>query len=217
MFDCEGIMLPDGERHLTAQLRNKRKNPTVDGRGSYQYGKLERALKWVEGDRVAVDVGAHVGLWSMHLVRRFDRVLAFEPMRLHRQCFKCNVAELHRVRLYACALGERYRQVGMTLDAGSSGNTCVGGAGSVPVCVFDELQPDIDDVDFVKVDCEGFELFVLKGAQAMLERCRPCVIVEQKPGRAQRYGLRETEAVDFLVGLGATLRDEISGDFILSW
>ena len=39
----------------------------------------------------------------------------------------------------------------------------------------------------------------------------------QKPGKARKFGLGDTEAVDFLIGLGATLRDEIGGDYILSW
>ena len=217
MFQCEGIMLPDGEMHLVAQLRDKRKNPTVDGRGSYQKRKRDRALSYAAGRRVAVDVGAHVGLWSMDLVKRFERVIAFEPVRAHRACFERNVPDRDRVKLYACALGREAGTAGLSNDPLSSGDTHLQGAGETPVCAFDDLLPEIDRVDFVKLDCEGYELFALHGMRRMLERCRPAVIVEQKPGKAQKYGVLETAAVDVLTAMGAELRVAMSGDYILSW
>ena len=76
---------------------------------------------------------------------------------------------------------------------------------------------DLQDVDFIKLDCEGYELFALRGAEETLKRCRPCVIVEQKPNRAQRFGLPQTGAVDYLQSLGAKLRAKMAGDYILSF
>jgi hypothetical protein len=43
------------------------------------------------------------------------------------------------------------------------------------------------------------------------------VIVEQKPGHAQKYGFGETQAVDYLQSLGAVLKAKKAGDFILGW
>ena len=71
--------------------------------------------------------------------------------------------------------------------------------------------------NLVKIDCEGWELPVLRGAEVTLRCCKPTVIVEQKPGRAQRFGHADTGAVDYLQSLGAKLRAELSGDYILSW
>jgi hypothetical protein len=50
-----------------------------------------------------------------------------------------------------------------------------------------------------------------------LKRCKPCVMVEQKPGRAEKFGLARTEAVTYLQSLGAVLRKEMSGDYLLTW
>jgi hypothetical protein len=97
----------------------------------------------------------------------------------------------------------------------SSGDTRVAGEGDIPLERLDTFK--LEDVDFIKLDCEGYELFALRGAEETLKRCRPCVIVEQKPGRGQRFGLAERGAVDYLQRLGAKLRKEMSGDFILSW
>jgi FkbM family methyltransferase len=128
------------------------------------------------------------------------------------------------VTLHACALGEKEGWVSMKTAPTSSGDTFVtghsmlaevAGAGDIPMKRLDDFG--FQDVDFLKVDCEGYELFVLRGAEEMLKRCRPCVIVEQKPGHAQKFGLPETAAVPYLQSLGAALLQEISGDFILAW
>ena len=81
--------------------------------------------------------------------------------------------------------------------------------------VVGELAPCLD---FLKVDCEGYELQVLQGAERTLRLNNPCVIVEQKQHIMSRnYGTSGTPAVDFLLSLGAVVRKTISGDWILSW
>jgi FkbM family methyltransferase len=217
MINHRGVFLPDGETHLTQWM--DKVNIIVDGKPTYQYGKLEKALGYVRNWRTAVDVGAHCGLWSAHLVKRFRCVHAFEPVAAHRECFMANIPNFESTNLYnglhSCALGEREGKVSIHTSETSSGDSWVSGKGDIPMRRLDELA--LQDVDFIKLDCEGYELFALRGAEETIKRCHPCVIVEQKPGRAQKFGLPETGAVDYLIGLGAKLRATLSGDFVLSW
>jgi hypothetical protein len=97
----------------------------------------------------------------------------------------------------------------------SSGDSWVNGEGDIPLKRLDSF--DLHDVDFIKLDCEGFEVFALRGGEETLKRCHPVVCVEQKPGRAQKFGLQETEAVTYLQSLGAKLLHKMSGDYILGW
>ena len=76
MFQHQGIWLPDGEKHFPEWM--SKNGELIDGRGTYQIRKLREAMKWVRHWRLAVDVGAHVGLWSMQLAARFGHVQAFE-------------------------------------------------------------------------------------------------------------------------------------------
>lgn len=213
MKQLGGVWLPDGETHLVDWM--KKTNRLVDGKLTYQYHKLEAALGYVKEWRGAVDVGAHCGLWSMHLADRFALLYAFEPVAAHRECFNMNVLGAAGVYLHPCALGESDGSVSIHTAPTSSGDSWVNGRGEIPLRRLDDFG--ITDVDFLKLDCEGYELFALRGAEETLIRCRPCVIVEQKPGRAQKFGLPERGAVDYLQKLGAKLRKEMSGDFILSW
>lgn len=204
--------MPEGETHLVEWMQKM--NKVVDGKLTYQYHKLEAALPWVKERRIAVDVGAHCGLWSMHLVKLFEWVHAFEPVARHRDCFMMNVAKPNHT-LYPCALGTEEKMVNIYTAPTSSGDSWVDGEGDIPMRRLDDW--DFMDVDFVKLDCEGYEYFALKGGEQMLMRCKPCVLVEQKSGHAQKFGLEETQAVKFLQGHGAKLRKVISGDYILSW
>jgi len=222
MKQIGGVWLPDGEMHLVDWMQKM--NRAVDGKLTYQYHKLDAALGYVKAWRGAVDVGAHCGLWSMHLVKRFRTVHAFEPVAAHRECWQRNVEppiydalEQRGAYLHSCALGEKDGSVSIHTSPDSSGDSWVEGAGAIPMRRLDDALPVGFVVDFIKLDCEGYELLALRGGEEMLKRCRPAVIVEQKPGRAQKFGLPETGAVDYLQGLGAKLRREMSGDYLMSW
>lgn len=212
MKNYRGLWLPDGETHLTAWMDQR--NEIIDGKPTYQHHKLQAALAHVKQWRGAVDVGAHCGLWSMHLGKRFEMLHAFEPVAAHRACWEKNM-EGRGGLLYPVALGEQEGKVAIRTAPDSSGDSWVDGEGDIPLKRLDDYL--LRDIDFIKLDCEGYELFALRGAEQTLIRCRPCVIVEQKPGRAQKFNLAETAAVDYLQGLGAKLRKVMSGDFILSW
>jgi len=72
-------------------------------------------------------------------------------------------------------------------------------------------------VDFMKLDCEGYELFAIKGGEQTIKRDKPCIIVEQKPGKGKQFGLGDHDAVTLLREWGFEVVKEISGDFILRW
>lgn len=202
----DGVYLPDEEIHLLGYAGKQ------DWR--YQGEKLDAAMKYCKGRGVAVDVGAHCGLWAKELSKAFDLVVAFEPLEEHRRCFEMNVKG--NFMLYPYALGEVEETVLMRTKPASTGDARISKDGTVPVDV-----KRLDDLwnggcDFLKIDTEGYEEFVLRGATNMLKH-KPVVIVEQKRKKAQEYGLEETGAVEFLKSLGAVQREVIAGDYILSW
>jgi FkbM family methyltransferase len=213
----------------------------VDGRGTYQLKKWHACLPWIKNWRTAVDVGAHVGFWSMQMAKRFKNVFAYEPMREYRDCFLRNVDPEDwearaivegwgcggrdcNVELFPYALGAgrgRVKMVVPRLDGGlDTGGTHVGTEGEEVELrrLDDEFLHVPDAVDFIKIDCEGYEAEVVRGAEGLIRAARPCVIVEQKQHKmAANYGTSGTPAVDLLREMGAVLRHEIGGDYILSW
>ena len=72
------------------------------------------------------------------------------------------------------------------------------------------------DVDFIKIDVEGYEPFALRGAKNTLVRCRPVVLFEDK-WHWKRYGLPAKAPHDFLLSLGAREIDRVGKDAIWGW
>lgn len=212
MIQHQKIWLPDGETHLVDWMTKS--GEIVDGKGSYQISKLRKALEYCTNFRTAVDVGAHVGLWTMQLAKQFDIVNGFEPIKAHWECLIRNLAG-KEVFLHNVALGNKDQYVAIHTAPSSSGDSWVNGLGDIPMTTLDSFA--LPEVDFIKIDVEGYETFVLQGAKDTIMRCRPCIIVEQKRDMCEKYGLAQKSAVAYLQGLGAILRAEISGDYILSF
>lgn len=236
-FAAGGWWLPDREAHLQDWMTRVNKRvvgPGGEERLAYQYHKYEKLLPWAKQRRIAVDVGAHVGLWSWVLARDFEEVVAFEPVPGHYLCWMKNMQQACKnAWLWPHALGETSGNVILrTRTADSSGDTGVEPGAPEPGNSLFPLDPgyfsaelqtldsfDLVHVDLMKLDCEGYELFALKGAVETLKRCRPAIIVEQKPetGFEARYGVTAKDCIAFLTGLGAVQRQVIQGDYIFSW
>lgn len=212
------IWLPDHEDHLLGWM--DKAGEQVDGRGSYQIGKFRKAIAHVRSFRTALDAGGHSGMWAMQIAKKFDTLHAFEPVAEHRECFEANISNLKsdgfndcEIILHACALGDHEGSVKMKTTPGSSGNTTVDGDGDIPLKTIDSFN--FTAVDFIKLDCEGYEFLILKGAEHTLKEYWPVICVEQKPGRGQRFGLPELGAVEYLISLGYECVEKMSGDFVM--
>jgi hypothetical protein len=75
---------------------------------------------------------------------------------------------------------------------------------------------DLPQIDYIKIDCEGYELPILQGAEQTLRRYRPIMVLEDKKhkdvGHNQYHG-----AVDLLMAWGARRIQQIRSDVILTW
>ncbi len=72
---------------------------------------------------------------------------------------------------------------------------------TVEVTTLDAVVGD-SAVAFVKIDVEGAELGVLRGATQVLTRCRPVVVFEHGLGAADFYGTNPGQVFDLLRGCG---------------
>lgn len=214
MLTYDAWAFPDGETHLPAKLRKA--NKRVDGRLTYQYPLYAEGLRWCKARRVAVDVGAHVGLFSYWMVRDFAQLIAVEPVAAHRACWEQNVRARPGDRLLACAFGAAVGAVQLAQAAeGSSGGTYVAGPGEIPMLTLDSLTLEV--LDLLKIDTEGYESDVIKGGLETLARCHPVCIVEQRPAQVARYPQGKLEAVRRLERLGAVIVWTDRRDYVLVW
>lgn len=214
MKEWGGWFLPDGENHLVDWMRAV--GHVENGRYTYQFNKLSAALPFIKQFRHAIDVGGHVGLWSFYLAGMFNAVTAFEPVAAHRECWVRNVTSPN-ANLCHYALGDKAGHVTLHTGPSSSGDTFIktGGEHSAEMRTIDSFC--FEQVDFLKIDVEGYEAFCIKGAEKTIRRDKPCIVVEQKRNKGKQFGLGDKDAVELLKSWGAQERFEISGDHCLSW
>lgn len=183
----------------------------------FQVDHLKAALKHCRSFRTAIDGGAHIGTWAVHMATRFGRVIAFEPAADTFRCLVWHVRDKPNVLARMQALGERPGRAAVLDDVTRKGNTgarfLTNGA-DVEVVRIDDLG--IEDLDFLKLDVEGYELFALRGAERTLKVCRPVVCIEEKRF-AGRFGAADGAASEFLRSLGAREIEAVRNDHIFVW
>ena len=134
---------------------------------------------------VFVNVGANIGVYAVTAALRGARALAFEPNDQAMAMLRRN-AELDNVEtlltVSSDALSDYDGAGAFTTDLECSNQLAAEGAAGVPVRVkkLDSSLPELGaiGVDFLKIDAEGFDEAVLRGAAETLRTQRPTVIVE---------------------------------------
>ncbi|MFF4543220.1 FkbM family methyltransferase [Streptomyces sp. NPDC001435] len=136
------------------------------------------------GCGTAVDVGGWYGPWTRRLSTRARQVVTVEPVP-HLARLLASAAFPANVRVIQAAAADRPGVARLWLppdDAGDRGVSSLvrrdihGRALEVPCVTLDDLG--LRDVGFIKIDVDGSELAVLRGATALLARDRPALFVE---------------------------------------
>ena len=153
-------------------------------------------LAFLGPGRVAVDIGANLGEWSVPLARRVGpsgRVLAIEPApRAATAVDKTLVANaLAQAEVIRCAVGDHDGTVefaapivtSVRIDTGTARiGTAAAGHEALTVVsrTLDSLAAErrLDRIDLTKIDVEGAERQVLDGGRASIARFRPVLVLE---------------------------------------
>jgi FkbM family methyltransferase len=201
-----------------------------DGRQRYQHERIAAAMEYCPRGRrrLALDVGAHCGLWTMQLARQFQRVVAFEPIPQNIECWRANCDRLKpAVMLHEIAVGNKMANHVMFRESGSlswremrandrptTDNTVKPRRRqemfeSWTYCLDDVMPPEAI-VDLIKLDVEGYEFEVLNGAFRVLLSGRPVVLIEEKHDPERR-------ASKHLQSLGMTCVQKMKHDLLWIW
>jgi FkbM family methyltransferase len=203
-------------------------------RGSWVEPELDLIGDLVEPGETVVDVGANYGLWSWHLARAVEpqgRVAAFEPIpatatALRRVLWLLGAGQ--QVDIHVAGCGEQATRTTFHLPtAGPDGPVIAGlahmaGADSgngwktttAEMLRLDDVL-DGTPVSLIKVDAEGTELFVLRGAEEILARDQPTVICEISESLVRdRYGFEASEVVELMTRHGYSMMRLYAGRLV---
>ena len=134
-----------------------------------------------------IDVGAHVGRYSVLLAQSGTRVIAFEPNGGNYQLLQENIRlnqladKITALKLGCSNVAQQRELFCFPSNEGMASFIKRDGAETKEVCALntlDEVCGDLDAVDAIKIDVEGLELEVLQGATQLLAKKSPLLIVE---------------------------------------
>jgi FkbM family methyltransferase len=165
-----------------------------------QHRFLRAVLPHVPKRGMAVDVGAHIGIWTRMLADKFKWVTAFEPELDNFACLETNAGHLKNARLLNVALGAIPSSCSMVLPTGgNSGCWRVRDGGGTEMRTLDSYQ--LNKVDLIKIDVEGLEGEVIQGARETIACWHPTVVFEENGLGARYYGSNWVSSGTVLTGL----------------
>lgn len=155
--------------------------------------------------RLCVDAGANIGNHALFFAADHEQVLAFEPHPRTFALLALNAQLDARVQPRPLGLSDTAGEAWIDLPEGNAGMARVSaqaGQGRV-ACRLDTLDAQLADcalpLSLLKIDVEGHEAAVIRGARQRLRRDQPVVLLEQA---ADAFRDGSTEALDELRALG---------------
>lgn len=167
---------------------------------------IATALVHVKRFMQAVDCGAHRGIVTRKLLKRFESVIAIEPGSLHSQIDP-------RATVINAALGKEHKLVALADGTENTGQRHVVDGESVRMITLDSLKLS---PDFLKIDVEGLEYDVLIGGKQTIQTHKPVIMVEEN-GLNRRYGIPDMAACALLYSWGARRVERIGKDYVFTW
>lgn len=181
------------------------------------------------GSEVIIDVGANNGYTALRLsmLDGVRRVIAFEPDVANFRKASANIAlngGSEKIELLGIGLGPRDLDLELQMGIASNSGT-MKVATSKADAVTDSIikvrrlddvlmEENIERVDFVKIDVEGYELEVLKGAGDIIKSSRPKLFVEIDDANLREQGSSARELIAFLKSFDYSCTNTATGEEI---
>lgn len=175
-------------------------------------------IKNLKSDDVVIDVGAWIGDTTETFLKKGCIVHALEPREDNFLCLMLNCPDAH---CYNLAAGNKGRYL-TDLRGGNTGayslieSTDPARRGKVAVRL-DDLFSTLHEIDFLKIDAEGYEVEILHGAAEILFSKHPTIHIEINPEALSKFGKTPEMLMDVLQGFGYKQYREVYRYYDQNW
>lgn len=173
-------------------------------------------LKDIREANVILDIGANIGITSLFFasLNSKGKIYAFEPHpdTFQRLVENIQINNFENIRTYPMGAGSKNEtRILDEVDNHNSGMNRIIGIDSgissgkkITTIALDTffLPGDIPKVDFIKIDVEGFETEVLKGAKEIIRLHKPVLFIELDDNNLRDHGSSAEDLIVFLENLG---------------
>jgi len=141
--------------------------------GSYEFKTVNLFRELAKQSKMIVDVGANIGKYSisMGLINSDSKIIAIEPENDNFAILKRNIElnKLSNINPLKIALGsKKQRKKLYTNKINFGGHSLINKSESFEDIEVDRLDNLFDSIDLIKIDTEGYEMEILKGAENLL-------------------------------------------------
>lgn len=190
----------------------------------YQKTNWDFAQTIIPNWRRCIDIGSNNACNAVHYAEQFAWVECFEPTHLAQQLWHNTIRDnsVKNVTLHTQALGEYTGSTKIITHPRNGGhnhlthydkNPRARGTDkikqTVSVATLDSYG--FDEVDFVKIDVEGYELFVLQGALQTIQLNRPILQLEIVDKQCRKFDYARSDIADLFDGLNYRCVSKING------
>jgi FkbM family methyltransferase len=177
----------------------------------------------------AVDAGAFIGFHSIYMSKFFENVYSFEPQSKVFQMLcanvvlnNCNNIHLFNAPLYdrVCAMviaSDSKQEISIPRKDGAINYDAITNLAALTYEVTKTKQANeilsmrlddlaIENISFIKVDTQGSDLIVLRGAVETIKRTNPVIVFEYEKVFSENHSLTFDEHIEFFKHLGFSLR-----------
>jgi FkbM family methyltransferase len=212
-------------RNLVEHLAASYRNTAIDWEALLEANYV--ALLSGRSGLGVIDIGAHKGRHALAIKRRLapSHLLMFEPLPEQRAMLEGLFLHDPRAKVYGCALGNTCGTAEFVVKTGAPEESGLRQRSfyndgkcddlkriTVPVSPLDAIAIPFK-IDFIKIDVEGGEIDILKGAKRLLQRDSPIIAVEYGPGSYDAYGHGPGDLYDLAKTMNYALFDLFGNRF----
>ncbi len=166
--------------------------------GVYEEDLLNIADRLIRDKTIVIDVGANIGFISLYLAKKYpdNLVLSYEPVSLAYGCLEKsrNVNALENMKVFKTGVGASADKVEIHSPTPGTYNKGLAAIDAnfdlddtfvketIDMVCLDAHVPPSPRVSFIKIDVQGYEFNVLKGAKQRIEKDKPAIVFEQFDG-----------------------------------
>jgi FkbM family methyltransferase len=149
------------------------------------WGSEALFAKYADRGRDFIDVGAHIGYYSVYLSPLVRQAFAFEPEPRNIPGLQVNADLARNIEVLQMAVSSRSGRAHLHVGGSSSTSSLEGEESAtidVAITTIDEFlatRPGTD-VALIKTDVEGHDLEALRGMRETVARCQPLILTESE-------------------------------------
>lgn len=224
IYDKDGIAYPDYQDKNQSFFNNS---------GKHDVKQWNVINDHISQFRICLDIGAHVGTSALRYRQHFAKTISFEPIPPLFECLQYNTKEFDNIEIHNVAVSDEDATVKIWANLRNTASSVIESHETkklidsrwrnskredfLEMPSYDVQARSIDsynfdEVDFIKIDTEGYNIKPLNGMEETLKRCRPVIQLERE---INGVGVNDTHV--FLKELGYNLILTIGRDDMFVW